>query len=126
MPYVYSTLSNDNIYASYDNSGTNKDTPVLQRSILIKGGAGIATKHLLTPLGIVTKVTDDELEHLQKNEDFQLHIKNGFIKFDKKKVDPEVAAADMASRDKSAPYVPEDIDSSDPTVAKPVIVKSKK
>ena len=126
MPYVYSTLSNDNIYASYDTSGSNKNTPILLRSILVKGGAGIATKHLITPLGVVTSVTDDELEHLKTNEVFQEHLRNGFIKIDKKKVDGEVAAADMASRDKSAPFVPEDVDYNDPNVAKPASGKVKK
>lgn len=119
MPYVYSTLSNDNIYADYDNSGSNKDTPTVVRQILIKGGAGIATKHLVTPLGIVTKVEDHELEALLKNEGFKQHMENGFIKVDKKKVHVEVVVADMQTRDKSAPYVPEDIDMNDEKAAKP-------
>jgi hypothetical protein len=126
MPYVYSTLTCDNIYTNYDNSGSNKDTPVVVRQILIKGGAGIATKHLVTPLGVVTNVTDDDLASLKLNEDFQAHMRNGFIKIDKKKVDVEVAAADMATRDKSAPYVPGDIDFNDPNVAKPASNKPSK
>lgn len=125
MPYVYSTLTCDNIYATYDNSGSNKDTPVLVSQILIKGGAGIATKHLVTPLGIVTNVSDDDLEILKTNDDFKSHMENEFIKIDKKKVDVEVAAADMASRDKSAPVVPEDIDENDPNAAKPASTKRK-
>lgn len=126
MPYVYSTLSNDNIYANYDNAGSNKDTPVLLRSVLIKGGAGIATKHLVTPLGIATKVTDDELEHLNSNEDFQRHVKNGYIKFDNKKVNADIAAKDMEKRDRSAPYDPENSDYGDALVAKPATGKIKK
>lgn len=120
MPYVYSTLANDNIYHVY--AETSKDPKSIEprrsvHSILIKGGAGIATKHLITPLGVVTQISEEDLKILEKDESFQVHVKNGFLKIDNKKVDVEVVVADMESRDHSAPIVPED--SKDTDAAKP-------
>lgn len=109
--YVYSTLTCDNTYNVYDNSGIGtKDMPVKVRSIFIKGGTGIATKQLVTPLGIATRVTDEEMEILLKDEVFISQHKAGFLQYRKDQVDAEVAAADMVTRDGSAPYVPEDTD----------------
>lgn len=112
MPYIYSTLANDNLYHLYEKQdskgGSVIDVPRIEKSVLIKGGAGVATKHLVTPLGIVTNVSDDELELLEANEAFQTHVNNGFIKIDKKKIEVEVVVADMNGRDNSAPVTPED------------------
>lgn len=110
MNYVYSTLTCDNTYNVYDNEGANKELPLKLRSILIKGGTGIATKHLITPMGIVTSVTDEELAILEKDEVFQQQAKAGFLIVSKTETNPEKIAADMVTRDGSAPYVPEDTD----------------
>lgn len=111
MPYVYSTLTCDNLYHHYERNETaNAQEPgIITASVLIKGGTGVATKHLVTPMGVVTSVSDEELDFLKKDKNFQEHVKNGFITFDKVKVDPEVAAGKMETRDKSAPYVPQDV-----------------
>lgn len=89
--YVYSTLSNDN---NYD-------------GVLIAGKANVATKNLITPMGVMTKVDDSTLKHLEGNHVFQLHKKNGFITVEKYKEDADQVAADMTGRDSSAPETPE-------------------
>lgn len=104
--YVYSTLSCDQIYTNHriDASGVPQPTA----KILIRGGANIMTKALVTPLGVATKVSAEELQELRANEMFKLHMQNGFISISEAKIDADVAAADMTGRDQSAPIVEQD------------------
>lgn len=106
--YVYSTMTAGVTYVTYVNSGN--DLPEIAHKVHIAGGANVATKHLVTPRGVVTEVSDTDLEHLISNEIFQRHMKNGFIIVDTIKVDPEVKVADMEQADSSAPMVPEDFE----------------
>ena len=90
--YIYSTLSSS---VNYEVEGG--------RNILIAGGANIPDKHFLTPQGVVTTVTEDGLAQLKKNRVFELHNKNGFIKWHGKKMEVEAVVADMQGADDSAP-----------------------
>lgn len=114
--YVYSTLANDNRFAVYVQGGA--DLPRIERTILIKGGAGVADSRLVTPRGVVTTVTDDEVAALLDSPVFKRHLDRGFITVSDAKEDPESVAADMTSRDASAPVVPEDY-SAESSGAKP-------
>lgn len=105
--YVYSTLTADNAYAVYARN-PNQDVPVIERSILIKGGNGVATKHLVTPRGVVTEVNDEDMELLEKDYHFQQHKLNGFITVEKKEIAVDKAIKNMAPKDKSAPKTPAD------------------
>ena len=89
--YIYSTLSSS---VKYECEGA---------SILIKGGANIPNVHMLTPKGVVTEVTDEELVLLGGNSVFQLHKANGYIHIDKKEHKVENVIADMTRRDNAAP-----------------------
>lgn len=122
MPYVFSTLSNENMYVEYD-KGPN-DMPIVKRKVMIAGGSNVVNKHLMTPMGLATKVSDEQLEMLEANPVFQLHKKNGFITVKSTNLNPEKVAADMTTRDQSAPLVPEDYN--DNSRGKPVIGKLKK
>lgn len=102
--YIYSTLSSDQIYST--DAG----------DILINGGANIPDKHLLTPYGKVTSVTDEQYEALDRHYLFKLHESNGFIKADRHKEDAEKVASDMTGRDDSAPDTAESLAVSDPNV----------
>lgn len=106
MPQVYSTLSNDQKYTLY-RKGEN-DLPEVVAAVVVKGGSNVADKRIVTEIGICTQVSDNELEVLNKNKDFQRHTKNGFITVKKQRVNAEKVAADMNTRDKSAPMRPED------------------
>lgn len=90
--YIYSTLSAS---VAYEVDGG--------REILIAGGANIPDKHFLTPQGVVTSVTEEDLALLKKSRVFDLHAKNGFLKWHSKKVDVEQVIADMQGADDSAP-----------------------
>lgn len=107
--YVYSTLSCDNSYTNYRSNHSN-DMPVVHERVLIKGGANIATKLFGTPAGVMTSVSDNELEILEKNPVFQTHKDKGFITVRKSQVDVERAASDMEAKDSSAPVVPQDLE----------------
>lgn len=106
MPYVYSTLSCDNEYRSYVKGGGDIDQ--VESHVLIKGGAGVMNKNIITPYGIATEVTKEQLEMLERNDQFQLHKTNGFITVDSKKIDADEAAKNMAKKDKSAPATMDD------------------
>lgn len=106
MPqFIYSTLACDQNYTLWADSGN--DMKVKDASVFVKGGAGVANDRIVTPLGVMTEVTDDEYALLQKNKDFQLHVKNGFIRVEKKAADVEKVVADMNRQDASAPKTPE-------------------
>lgn len=108
MPHVASTATADNLYVEYLEGGGNLKVP--GRKVLVKGGIGIANRMLVTPTGAtLTEVTDEEADMLEENEAFQMHAKAGFVQIIRsKKVDGDRAAADMKTKDGSAPMTPSD------------------
>ncbi|UNY40212.1 hypothetical protein KLEP174_gp08 [Pseudomonas phage vB_PcuM_ KLEP17-4] len=104
--YVYSTLSNDQRYVSYTSGASGVPKP--ESSIFIAGQANLMNKHFVTPRGVATKVTAEQLAELRNNDLFKLHMKNGFITVSESKMDAEIVAADMEGRDQSAPIVEQD------------------
>lgn len=104
--YIYSTMTTGVRYVEYSHG--NNDMPVVESFVDIAGGANVPDKHLVTPSGVVTKVTSEQLALLERNELFKRHRENGFIIVDTVKVDPEVKASDMEQRDDSSPLTPED------------------
>lgn len=89
--YVYSTLSNDNRYGE----------------VLINGKANVANKNVITPLGVVTRITSAQLDEAKTFPVFQLHMDNGYLTVEKYKEDADLVASDMTGRDASAPETPE-------------------
>ncbi len=107
MAFVFSTLSCDQRYTEWLGSGA--DLQVAGRSVLIKGGTGVANDHgtrIMTPLGMSTEVSDADLAMLEKIPAFAEHKKNGYIKTQSKSAEPEKVAADMVIGDKSSPLTP--------------------
>jgi len=100
MPYVYCTGTSDNWFEEHVPKGTVKDD---RKRVLIHGGANLANKLLETPRGVVTKVTDSELEFLKSHHTFKEFIKAGFITYDSKQIDIDKMVAGMESQDLSAP-----------------------
>lgn len=119
MHYVYSTATCPISYVQYaapsDNEnakgyrGGTSHNRVLKK-VTIEGGHGVANKVLFTPKGVATQVSDDDFEFLMKNESFQTHMKRGYMTVDKKKIEPEKRAKNMADRDGSAPLTPKDFE----------------
>lgn len=109
MPYVYSTLTCDNEYTDWIVTGTGEAIKHrVKHSVKIAGGHGLMNKNFITPLGVVTEVSDSDMEFLLKNDHFKLHKDNGYITVEKKKAETEKVAADLKLRDESAPITPSD------------------
>lgn len=105
--FIYSTLSAAVVYRSFKQTGG--DVPVAGDGIRIEGGAGVQGSDFVTPMGVATQVTSEQLEILRSDPVFLLHEKNGFITVSDHQVDPEVAASDMESRDASAQVTEQDV-----------------
>ena len=123
-------MANDNAYVRYSEHGP-RGINVAEREVLIKGGSGINKKNIQTPLGVHTLVSDEDMEWLKDDFSFNQHMKNGYIRVEKKKVDPEVVAVDMVTRDQktdACPIVPEDFNDKaagkDLTAIKPKVNKA--
>lgn len=106
MPYILSKLANTQIYTQYAKDVSN-NINVVTEQVEVKGGSDVTNKNLITPNGVVTKVTNNQLEILKANKDFQKHLERGYVNFFafNPSVDKEV---EKLQRDKSAPLRPED------------------
>lgn len=103
--YVFSTLANDQLYTNWEVQSTHGQDPQKLGHVLVRGGAGVANSHtIVTPRGVVTEVSDDQLAHLEKNPDFQRHKANGFIRVEVRSKEVDKVAGDMNETDKSRPY----------------------
>lgn len=88
--YVYSTVTASIAYQIGD------------KSIVIKGGANVADKHMWTPKGVATQVTKEELEELRKIPSFSSREKEGYFSTSQFEKNADKVANDMAGADKSA------------------------
>lgn len=109
MAYITSTLTTPVEYTLY------KDLPGKARavaaSVRINGGANVADKRtIVTPQGVCTQVTDEQLELLRKHPLFKEHEKKGYVAVveTRYKEDAEKAAKDLQPKDGSAPKTPQD------------------
>lgn len=103
MPYILSTMGCGVNYAIYGK--TAGGLPVVKREIVVNGGAGVINKALITPQGVVTKVSDEELELLESNPLFRMHKAGGYVKVQKSE---KTDTKDMTQKDASAQLVESD------------------
>lgn len=69
--------------------------------VIINGGAGVANKHLWTPQGVVTNLTDEEYDQVKAYPPFLDYIKSGHFVVSSTENDPNKVAKDM-NKDNSA------------------------
>ncbi len=131
MHYVYSTITNDTSYPMYIENNS-KDLGIIKKrpdgtrmTVIIKGGHGVANKHMFTPRGVVTQVTDEEMEYLLQNVNFKRHMKAGFVTYEKKEVAPEKKILEMAAKDGSAPLTDKDFEEGENSTTENKIYKKK-
>ena len=105
--FVFSTMATDISYVEYD-AGPPGGLPQIVRSVTIKGGAGVATKKLVTPEGVATSVSDADLDFLLNNREFKRHAKDGFVLVGERKHEVDDVAADMSHADNSRPLTDAD------------------
>ena len=110
MPWIYSTFTNATKYCDWSEPASPNTLPIILRSLVVRGGAGLpAKKTLITPFGVGTQVTDAELDWLNDNTQFKQHIAAGFIKtLAIAHKNPDDVVYDMSQRDGSSPIVPSD------------------
>src|SRR5665213_983026 len=94
--HVISTLSADTKYTGWvTNAGLNS----AERSVLVKGGAGVALmgggQIVTTPQGARTELSDADAAFLAEHAHFKDHEKRGFVKIISKAQDPDDAAKSM-------------------------------
>lgn len=107
MPYIISKLASGVDFNLYEKGKNNKY--IRKGVITIHGGTGIADKRtLVTPDGVVTKVSDMELAALKKDVTFVRMERDGMLKItNSNPSNLEKAVSDM-TKDKSAQLTPED------------------
>lgn len=109
MPYILSKLANSQCYTQYV-KGVNDINNVCER-IFIKGGADVINKKTLdTPNGVVTEVTNEQLDILKQNADFNRHLENGFVSIIENKIseDKTEEKAAIMPKDNSRQKTPKD------------------
>lgn len=104
MPYILSKLANSQIYTKYVKGAGNTNVPAVQ--IEVKGGADVTNKNFITPEGVITKITQNELELLKENKDFRRHLEQGVVKYFGQEPKLEKSVQGM-EKDKSAPVTPD-------------------
>ncbi len=105
MPYILSKLANTQNYTQYAKGVGNLNVPV--QTVTVNGGADITGKNLITPEGVITKISADELEILKANKDFQRHLEQGHVKYFGVQPNIEKASGKM-TKDVSRPLTPSD------------------
>jgi hypothetical protein len=101
-------MSAPTAYAIYATNDV-KSPPIIERTILIKGGANVAEhKTLITPKGVVTEVSDEDFAILENDYHFKDHVKNGYLTVERKETPIAKVIEGMKEKDASAPKTPDD------------------
>jgi hypothetical protein len=107
--FIVSTLTADNRYTGWTKSG---GVNTAARSVLVKGGAGIALigggKDVATPTGVQTEVSDEDHAFLMAHPQFMEHVRLGFIRVANSSQVPDKAARSMET-DPSRPRTDKDV-----------------
>ena len=75
--FVFRTLAADVEYIEWLKTGN--DLPARGRSVVIRGGAGVANDRIVTPLGVSTEIDAAHMAWLEGHHLFSLHKENGHI-----------------------------------------------
>lgn len=131
MVHVFSTLANPQKFAVYDMPDASDANqmgrlPVLRREVLIRGGAGIASKNLITPQGVHTPITSEEYEEIKDTHMFKAFVASGHIRVESKQHDIDRMVGDMNPRDPGGPLTPADYEKADRDGTQPLPVDLEK
>lgn len=108
MPVIYSTMTSSVKYTKYKPREAGQPHNVALGHVLIKGGANVADRHLHTPRGVATSITQDEYEFLKTDPTFKQHLAKGHVTVSDADVSADKVAKDMTPKDASAPKTPTD------------------
>jgi hypothetical protein len=120
--YVFSTLTASNEYALWEprKEGQRSGPHVKKKSVTILGGSNVINKQFVTPRGVLTHVTPEDMKLLENNRTFKQHYERGFLVVAEKRGEPNEVAKSMTKKDKSAQLEPADYKHKDnaPTTGK--------
>ena len=128
MPFVISTLTGDQEYTLWAPNPEGKGVPKVRKSVIVFGGANTApqglglvkTGAILTPKGVATSVSKEELEFLEANKAFKRHKDRGYLTISNaKNINADEVAKDMTAKDAGAQL--EDSDFPDDADKKPKV-----
>lgn len=127
MVHVYSTLANPQAFVVYAPPAEAGMLPVEEMKVIVKGGAGIASKNLLTPQGVHTAITQEEYDAIKDLSHFTKFVDSGNIRVERKQAfDIEKIVSDMNPRDPGGPITPADFASTPADGSTPVPVEYEK
>lgn len=107
MVHVYSTLASPQEFTTYIPGGA--DLQVVDRQVHIKGGAGIASKNLITPNGVHTAISEDDYAAIKELWHWKKFVETGHIRVEKRQAsDIDRIVSDMNPRDPGGPLTPAD------------------
>lgn len=125
LVHVYSTLANPQLFVTYKKGGA--DLPVIDRQVPIKGGSGIASKNLITPMGVHTAISEEDYQAIKDLEHFKMLVESGNIRVENKKAgEIERIVSDMNPRDPGGPVTPADYVASPTNGSVPIPVEQDK
>ena len=110
MPYVFSTATRTIDFVEYSKPDNPRVLPAILRKVTVKGGANVADKHVHTPNGVATLVTDDDMAFLVGNAEFNRAVKCGFMRIERDQANMDSVVNDMTPKDGCAPKVPGDFE----------------
>lgn len=124
--YVYSTLACPQKFVVYAPPPEPGMLPVEKVSVLIRGGAGIASKNLITEHGVHTVITQSELDAISELDHFKRFVASGHIRVEGKLFDIDKMISDMNPRDPGGPLTPADFMNEPTDGTKPLPVELEK
>ena len=120
--YIYSTATADQKFNLFHELKKG-DVPRVAGHVVIRGGANVANKNLVTASGVATQITDKEYELLKKVSAYADMVESGFMHADAKKVEPEDAAKKhLKEKDGSAPLTAQDAKKANVNVSEEEVV----
>lgn len=105
--YVISRASQDIEYCGWKTTKTGINEKSF--SVVIKGGANIMNRDTMkTPKGVITEISQEELDFLNQNGAFLRHKKAGFMIVTKDRDEADDIKSKAGKKDNSAQLTPQD------------------
>lgn len=108
MIHIFSTLSSPQIFTKWSTPSETGMLPTIEREVAVKGGAGIASKNLITPNGVHTAITQEDYDAICDLKHFKDFVESGHIRVERKEHDIDKMVSDMNPRDPGGPITPAD------------------
>lgn len=126
LVHIFSTLANPQKFTVWSKPPENGMLPITEREVLVRGGAGIASKNLITPNGVHTAITIEDYDAIKDLQHFKQFVDSGHIRVERKEYDIDKMVGDMDSRDPGGPLTPADFESAAKDGSAPIPVEQEK